>query len=120
MIFLVHLKGRIMHKIMDLLNYHSLTNPISCTFCRTKSTIRTKKKSTERSETRGMEDAQRTYNYEDEVMGFGVSMGNAGTKSNGHEEGKEESMNLVETIKSLQRDVQIYKADNERLMKAKE
>jgi hypothetical protein len=29
-------------------------------------------------------------------------------------------MNLVETIKSLQRDVQSYKVDNERLMKAKE
>jgi hypothetical protein len=29
-------------------------------------------------------------------------------------------MNLVETIKSLQRDVQIYKVDNERLLKAKE
>jgi hypothetical protein len=29
-------------------------------------------------------------------------------------------MNLVETIKSLQRDVQSYKVDNERLMKSKE
>jgi hypothetical protein len=29
-------------------------------------------------------------------------------------------MNLVETIKILQKDVQIYKFDNERLMKAKE
>jgi hypothetical protein len=29
-------------------------------------------------------------------------------------------MNLVETIKSLQRDVQSYKDDNERLMKSKE
>jgi hypothetical protein len=53
-------------------------------------------------------------------MGLYVNMGNAGTKSNGHGEGKEESMNLVETIKSLQRDVQIYKGDNERLMKSKE
>jgi hypothetical protein len=29
-------------------------------------------------------------------------------------------MNLVETIKSLQKDVQSYKVDNERLMKSKE
>jgi hypothetical protein len=49
-----------------------------------------------------------------------VNMGNEGTNSNGHGEGKEESMNLVETIKSLQKDVQIYKDDNERLMRAKE
>jgi hypothetical protein len=47
-------------------------------------------------------------------------MGNEGTNSNVHAEGKEESMNLVETIKSLQRDVLIHKADNESLMKAKE
>jgi hypothetical protein len=29
-------------------------------------------------------------------------------------------MNLVETIKSLQKDVMSYKVDNERLMKSKE
>jgi hypothetical protein len=49
-----------------------------------------------------------------------VSLSNEGTISNGHGEGKKESMNLVETIKILQKDVQIYKANNERLMKAKE
>jgi hypothetical protein len=49
-----------------------------------------------------------------------VNMGNEGTNSNGHGEGKEENMNLVETIKSLQKDVQSYKDDNERLMKSKE
>jgi hypothetical protein len=47
-------------------------------------------------------------------------MGNERTESNGHKEGKEESMNLVETIKSLQKYVQSYKVDNERLMKSKE
>jgi hypothetical protein len=35
-------------------------------------------------------------------------------------ESKEEHINLVETIKGLQKDVQIYKFDNERLMKSKE
>ena len=49
-----------------------------------------------------------------------VGMGIEGTKSNGHREGLKESMNLVETIKSLQKDVQSYKDDNDRLMKAKE
>jgi hypothetical protein len=66
----------------------------------------------------------------DDVQGFSVMkrrseamyvhMGNEGTNSNGHGEGKEESMNLVETIKSLQMDVLSHKSNNERLMKAKE
>jgi predicted RNase H-like nuclease (RuvC/YqgF family) len=67
-----------------------------------------------------MEYAQINYNHEYEVRGLYVSMGNGEKKSNGHGEGKEEIMNLVETIKSLQRYVQRYKADNERLMKSKE
>jgi hypothetical protein len=67
-----------------------------------------------------MEDAHRTYNHEEEVKGLYVSMGNERTESNGHKEGKEESMNLVETIKSLLKDVQSYKDDNEKLKKAKE
>jgi hypothetical protein len=41
-------------------------------------------------------------------------------KSNDHRVGKEECINLVETIKGLQKDVQSYKVDNERFMKAKE
>jgi hypothetical protein len=60
------------------------------------------------------------YIHKYEVRGFVFILGNAGTKSNGHGEGKEERMNLVETIKSLQRDVHIYKFDNERLMEDKE
>jgi hypothetical protein len=49
-----------------------------------------------------------------------VHMGNEGTHSNGHGEGREESMNLVETIKIRKKDVMSYKVDNERLMKYKE
>jgi hypothetical protein len=49
-----------------------------------------------------------------------VDMGNKGTNSNGHKEGKEKNMNLVDTINFFQKDVQSYKFDNERLMKAKE
>ena len=47
-------------------------------------------------------------------------MGIEGTNSNGHGEGKEENMNMVETIKNLQNDVQIHKDDNEGIMKSKE
>jgi hypothetical protein len=49
-----------------------------------------------------------------------VNMGNEGTNSNGHGEGKGERMNLLETIKSFQNNIQSYKADNERLMKSNE
>jgi hypothetical protein len=49
-----------------------------------------------------------------------VDMGNEGTNSNGHGEGKEERMNLVEIVKSLKKDFHIYIVDNESLMKAKE
>jgi hypothetical protein len=42
------------------------------------------------------------------------------TNSNGHGEESNEKMNMVETIKKLQKDVQIHKDDNERLMRAKE
>jgi hypothetical protein len=48
-----------------------------------------------------------------------VHFGVEGTNSNGHGEGKDEDINLVETIRKLQIDVQSHKADNERLMKAK-
>ena len=43
-----------------------------------------------------------------------VELVDDGTKS------KEEHINLVETINGLQKDVQIYNVDNERLMKSKE
>jgi hypothetical protein len=67
-----------------------------------------------------MEDKKGDYNREYESRGMDVHMGNEGTNSNGHGEGKEESMNLVETIKNFQKDFQIHKDDNERLIKAKE
>jgi hypothetical protein len=49
-----------------------------------------------------------------------VHLGMEGTNSNGHGEERNEDMNLAETIKNLQKDVQIHKDDNERLMKDKE
>ena len=42
-----------------------------------------------------MENAQGDSNHEQEIRGMYVNMGNEGTNSNGHGEGKEESMNLV-------------------------
>jgi hypothetical protein len=49
-----------------------------------------------------------------------VHLGIEGTNFNGHGEGRDENMNLVETIKNLQKDVQSHKDDNERLMRDKE
>ena len=46
-----------------------------------------------------------------------VHLGIEGTNSNGHGERGDENMNMAETIK---KDVQIHKANNERLMRAKE
>jgi hypothetical protein len=67
-----------------------------------------------------MEDAQEAYSQDDEVRGMNFHMGIEGTNSNGHGEGKDEDINLVETIRKLQEDVQSHKDDNESLMKAKE
>jgi hypothetical protein len=61
-----------MHKMTDLLNHYSLIDPITCAFCRTKGTNQTKQNSAQRLEIRGMEDAKRTYNYEDEVRVSGL------------------------------------------------
>jgi hypothetical protein len=61
-----------------------------------------------------MEYMQRNYSSDDEFGDLYILLGFDGTKS------KEGNMNLVETVKILQRDVHSYKADNERLMRAKE
>jgi hypothetical protein len=47
-------------------------------------------------------------------------LGIEGTNSNGHGEGRDEDMNMVETIRNLQKDVQSHKDNNERLMRDKE
>ena len=49
-----------------------------------------------------------------------VHLGIEGTNSNGLGEGRHENMNMEETIKNLQKNVQSHKYDNERLMRAKE
>jgi hypothetical protein len=67
-----------------------------------------------------MEEAQGTYIQEDEIRGIDVHLGIEGTNSNGQGEGRDENMNMVETIKNFQKDFQIHKDDNERIMRAKE
>ena len=48
-----------------------------------------------------MEETQGTYSQEDEIIGIDVHLGIEGTNSNGHGEGRDENMNMVETIKNL-------------------
>jgi hypothetical protein len=67
-----------------------------------------------------MEEVQGTYSQEDEIIGMDVHLGIEGTNSNGHGEGRDENVTMVETIKNLQKDVQSHKYGNERLMRAKE
>jgi hypothetical protein len=59
-----------------------------------------------------MEEAHGTYIQEYEIIGMYVHLGIEGTNSNGHGEGRDENMNMVETIKNLQKDVQSHKYNN--------
>jgi hypothetical protein len=68
----------------------------------------------------GMEEAWGNYSQQDESRGVNVHLGIKGTNSNEHGEERNENMNMAETIKNLQKDVQSHKVDNERLMRAKE
>jgi hypothetical protein len=67
-----------------------------------------------------MDDTQKVYIQEDEIIGMNVQLGMEGTKSNGHGGGKEEDINRAEALRKLQTNVHSHKANNERLMKAKE
>jgi predicted RNase H-like nuclease (RuvC/YqgF family) len=67
-----------------------------------------------------MEDTLGNYNQEDDIRGMDAHMGIEGTNSNGHGEGKDENMNMVEIIKNFQKDVQSHKDNNERLMTTNE
>jgi hypothetical protein len=57
-----------------------------------------------------MASVHRSYSLDEEMERLYTGMDVEGTKSNGHREGLEESMNLVESIKSFQKDDQSYKA----------
>jgi hypothetical protein len=49
---------------------------------------------------------------EDEIRGMDFHLGIEGTNSNRHGEGRDENMNMVETIKNLHKDVKRNKANN--------
>jgi hypothetical protein len=59
-----------------------------------------------------MKNAQGSYNHEEEVKGIHFNIGNYGTHSNGRRGGKEPV-----TMRSLHREVQRYREDDERIMK---
>jgi hypothetical protein len=65
--------------------------------------------------TRDMDDAQGSYNREEENIGLHVSMGNVDTDSNGRRDMQERV-----TMSRLHREVHSYRDDNERIMKAQE
>ena len=67
-----------------------------------------------------MEEAQGNYSQQDESRGMNAHLDIEGTNSNGHGEERDENLNMEETFKNLQKDVQSHKDDNERLMRAKE
>jgi hypothetical protein len=62
-----------------------------------------------------MEDAQGSYNNEEEIIGLHVIMGNAETNSNGRRD-----MHELVTMRSLYREVKSYMDGNERIMKSQE
>jgi hypothetical protein len=55
------------------------------------------------AESIGMEKAQENYSQEDESIWMEVHLGIEGTNSNGHGDERNKNMNMVETIKNLQR-----------------
>jgi hypothetical protein len=72
------------------------------------------------AESVGMEEAQGIYSHPEKKRGMDVHLGMEGMNSNGHGEEMNEDMNMAETIKNLQKDVQSHRDDNERIMKAKD
>jgi hypothetical protein len=67
-----------------------------------------------------MDDTLIVFSQEYEKRGLNFQLNREGTNSNGHGGEKEEEINLAETIRKFQTDVQSHKDDNKRLMKAKE
>jgi hypothetical protein len=64
-----------------------------------------------------MEDGQGPYIHEEEVRGLNINIEEI--ESNGHRK-RMESLELVETIRSLKMEVQSCRDDNERMLKAQE
>jgi hypothetical protein len=69
--------------------------------------------------TKDMEDSKGSYNNEYDIRGLHVNMGNVEFESNGHRR-KLEAVELVETMRSLQKEVHIYRVDNDRMIISQE
>jgi hypothetical protein len=65
-----------------------------------------------------MEEGKGVSSHDKEAKGQNTRVGNAETESNGRK-GKGEQETLIETVRSLEMEVQSYKEDNERLMREK-
>ena len=66
-----------------------------------------------------MDEGEFPYNHGEDAKGQDMSVGNAETKTNGHRENVN-PREFVETMRSLRMEVQSYREDNERLLKAQE
>ena len=64
-----------------------------------------------------MNDAQDPYEHEEDVMGENICVGNAETESNGRRF-QETPQDFAATMRSLRVEMQSYREDNERLVKA--
>jgi hypothetical protein len=95
---------------------HNSNKMVACTFCR----IRGISISIQAQglHIRDMEDAEGAYSHERESKGQNISVGNVETKSNGHRS-RVEPTELVETMRSLRMEVQSYRDDNEKIMRAR-
>ena len=69
--------------------------------------------------TYGMYDAQNPYEHEEDVMGENIRVGNDETESNGRIF-QDTPPYFAATMRSLRVEMQIYKEDNEILVKAQE
>jgi hypothetical protein len=66
-----------------------------------------------------MEEAQNASSSENEARGMDVHLGVEGSNSNGHGEEIDKEGHMMKIIEILQKDVQIHRADNRKLMKAR-
>jgi hypothetical protein len=67
-----------------------------------------------------MEEAQNSSSSENEARGMDVHLGVEGSNSKGHGEEIDKEGNMMKIIERLQKDVQHHRADNMKLMKARD
>jgi hypothetical protein len=67
-----------------------------------------------------MEEAQNDFNSENEAKGMDIHLVVEGSNSNGHGEEIDKEGNMMKIIEILQKDTQTHRADNRKLMKARD